>query len=311
MNTAGCAENDTLEKERLQDPTPVEPLPLLGEVVEYFGFEYDVFGWSVGTRFESWGAKRLPRRHDGIATDTHRGKGVRSREAAVAWCLREAWERHIAKTVHARHPALYGPHRFSAEPVVEQLEPDYERVIWMGQEWRLHAPVPGVEKVWVSGALQPTTGIPAPQPRARQMHVMRRESLEAVLTPDIIRILGTAPQDVACVMCEPGVRIRYRQRKIRVGLAGRPEVNEVACLAHIFRFFVHSEEENLLHDLGEGWWLGRDELWDWVYEDAEAAEDGREVPGVRRRWLAHLADARNATAAKADGAAADSSASPL
>lgn len=297
MNTASQAENDALE-EQLRTPPSSDPLPLLGEIVEYFGFEYDVFGGDIGTRYESWGAKRLPRRLDGLTTDTNGGKGVRSREAAVAWCLREAWERHIAKTVHARHPALYGPHRFSTEPVVEQLEPDYERVICMGQEWRLHAPVPGVEKVWCSDALQPTTGIPDPQPRARQMHLLRGHSLAAALTPDLIRILGTAPQGVACIMCDPDVRIRYRQRKIRVGLAGRPEVNEAVCLHHVYRYFVPWEEERPLYDLDEGnWWVGTDVLWDWVYEDAEAAENGRDAPGVRHRWLAHLAEARNATGA--------------
>ncbi|MEV4741636.1 hypothetical protein [Streptomyces sp. NPDC049555] len=84
--------------------------PVHGEVVEFFGLQYDVWGTAVGTQWESWSAKRLPKRLDATATHTNSGESVLTREDAVAWCMKEAWHRHIAITVHARHPALYGPH---------------------------------------------------------------------------------------------------------------------------------------------------------------------------------------------------------
>ncbi|CAM5306171.1 hypothetical protein [Streptomyces abikoensis] len=265
-------------------------LPPRGEVVEFFGFQYDVSGVGIGEPWEFWCAKRMPLRHDAMATHTNDGETVPTRDHAVRWCKKEAWSRHIARTVHARHPALYGPHRFSVEPVVEILEPGYERVICMGAEWRLQVPPFGAKKLWRSGALTPVSGIPDGLPRAYQMHMLRGDSLEAALSFDLVRLLGTSPKDVDCVMCPPGGAWgRHKQRKIRIGLDGRPEVNEVLCLHHAFNYFVPWEEERHLYDLEGPWMRWRDLLHDWLYEDAEAAEVGHELPGVRSRWLFHLA----------------------
>ncbi|MEU5429784.1 hypothetical protein AB0H73_29910 [Streptomyces olivoreticuli] len=268
-------------------------LPPRGEVVEFFGFRYDVFGIGIGERWESWGAKRMPLRHDSMATHN---SGDRTRDLAIRWCKKEAWDRHLAKSVHARHPALYGPHRFSVEPVVETLEPGYERVICMGTEWRLHAPTIGAKKLWLSDALTPTSGIPEGLPRERQMHSVRGLSLSEVLSIGLARLLGTSPRDVDCVMCEPGGSWgRHKQRKIRIGLDGRPDVNEVLCLHHAFNYFVPWEEARRLFDLEGSWMPWRDMLHDWLYEDAEAAEAGAEPPGVRSRWQTYLAQPASST----------------
>ncbi|MGI5526764.1 hypothetical protein ACQEVX_04845 [Streptomyces syringium] len=271
-------------------------LPPSGEVVEFFGFHYDVFGVGVGEEWEFWGAKRMPLHHDAMATHTNSGDSVPTRDHAVRWCKQEAWNRHIAKTVHARHPALYGPHRFSAEPVVETLEPGYERVIWMGVEWRLHAPTISAKQLWRSNALTPPSGIPDGHPREYQMRMLRGDSLYQALSFDLARLLGTSPRNVDCVMCEPGGAWgRHKTRKIRIGLGGRPEVNEVLCLHHALNYFVPWEEERRLYDLEGHWMPWRDMLHDWLYEDAEAVEAGAEPPCVRSRWQAHLAQATGST----------------
>ncbi|WP_367132992.1 MULTISPECIES: hypothetical protein [Streptomyces] len=273
-----------------QDDEP--GLPPRGEVVEFFGFQYDVVGIGVGEPWEFWCAKRMPLRHDAMASHTNDGESVRTRDHAVRWCKEEAWKRHIAKTVHARHPALYGPHRFSVEPVVETLEPGYDRVIWMGAEWRLHAPTIGAKNLWRSDALTPTTGIPDGHPREYQMHMLRGESLYQVLNIDLVRLLGTSSTDVSCAMCPPGGAWgRHKARKIRIGLGGRPDVDEVLCLRHAFNYFVPWEEERRLYGLEGSWMPWRDVLHDWLYEDAEAVEARGEPAGVRARWQAHLAQA--------------------
>ncbi|MFC4512157.1 hypothetical protein [Streptomyces ehimensis] len=260
--------------------------PVHGEVVEFFGFQYDVWGTAVGTQWESWSAKRLPKRHDAMATHTNGGESVLTREDAIAWCMKEAWHRHIAVTVHARHPALHGPHRFSMEPVFELLEPQYERVIWMGKEWRLHTLKPGGKKSWLSGPHTPPNGIADGLPRAHNLHMMRGGSLSGALHPLTVRLLGAAPPRTQCAMCAP--RYSSDLRRVRVGLAGRPEVDEPLCLHHVLGYFVSFDEQRRMHELEGPWMQWRDRLHDLMYEDAQAAEEGRAIPGVRRRWLALL-----------------------
>ncbi|MFI0912539.1 hypothetical protein [Streptomyces abikoensis] len=264
--------------------------PLRGELIELLGFQYDVQCAAPGTPWEFWSAKRLPRRrYDARVSDINSGDTVRTRGDAVAWCMKEAWRRHVATTTHARHPALHGPHRFSTEPVVEQLEPGYERVILMGQEWRLHTLESGRDKSWLSDPHTPPSGILDGMSRGFNMHRMRGDSLPAVLKVGTSRMLGTASPTTQCVMCplgEPGFP-KGGRRKIRVGLEGQPGLDETLCLSHAVDYFVpYPEQRPLLGRRDRTEW--GEVLEDWMFEDAEAAQGEEAIPGVRRRWQALL-----------------------
>ncbi|MEU1307750.1 hypothetical protein ABZ419_02475 [Streptomyces cinnamoneus] len=265
-----------------------EGRPPLGEVVELFGFRYDLRGFEVGTMGEYWQAQRLPWLRDSLVTDDDGDGDFRTRRDALMCCTREAWY----KALSVRYPVLYGPHRFSTEPVIEVLEPGYERVIWMGCEWRLYAPKLGGKRLWRIRPNGMSYDSTYGHSRAYHMHMIRGGSLAYALDPQTIRLLGTAPHTVPCVMCEPGEPGWYEgpRLKVRIGLAGRPEVDEPLCLSHVFNYYVPWEEEHRLYDMEGAWMPWRDLLHDWMYEDAEAAEAGREVPGVRRRWLAFVAE---------------------
>ncbi|MET7814242.1 hypothetical protein ABZT26_25765 [Streptomyces sp. NPDC005395] len=187
----------------------------------------------------------------------------------------EAYWRHLATTVHERHPALVGPLHFSVDPDVEELEPGYERIIWLGEEHRLQVHRGDLKELgkkrpkWVrSSAQSPARTTDNGEARDVQMHMIRGASLAGALHPETICLLGTERPATDCWACEPGpAGGRHTKPKVRVGLAGRPELEAVLCIHHALGYWVPWEVQRRGYDVIPGPWM----VWDaklkgWFFE---------------------------------------------
>ncbi|MFJ9719899.1 hypothetical protein ACIRPQ_28905 [Streptomyces sp. NPDC101213] len=268
------------------------------EFWEFYGDRYVMTGVCVGSDDEFWGAKRLPYQANMAACDINDGESLPTRAACLKRMEQEAYWRHLARAVHHRHPALIGPLPFTLEPRIEELEPGYERIIWLGQEHRLHIRRGDLKELrktnpkWVrSPATTAARTSDVGEPRVVQMHMIRAAALSAVLHPETVRLLGTTRPDTDCWMCEPGPAWgRHKKPKVRIGLLGQPELEAVLCVHHALGYWVPYEVQRRGHDVIPGpWMVWQAKLAGWFYEMAHEAEGGPKVVPVLIRWHTYLA----------------------
>ncbi|MEU2514433.1 DUF6197 family protein, partial [Streptomyces syringium] len=123
-----------------------------------------------------------------------------------------------------KHPPLIGPLRMSLEWEIEELEPGYERVIYLGQEFRILSNAQGLCQPFradgqrMCGRLAwPTRESALSNIEGQAFFGVPREAMRLVRLHDETR--------VHCVMCEPGYAWgRGKSKKAVVEIAGAGEV---------------------------------------------------------------------------------------
>ncbi|MFG3512152.1 DNA cytosine methyltransferase [Streptomyces bobili] len=214
-----------------QDGEPEDGHKPRGEIVEFHGHRYDVFGWdhdnpeAWGGKRGCWGWKRLPITQTSASLfHSNGGEGVETREKAVVLAREDAERQKRVRDLTAAYGPHVGPVPLTLEPVIQEIGPGYERVFHFGWEFRLiqHG------KKWfqVTGA----TGEFLHGPMALLTREAALSNIESFgfrsVSDELLRFVRWHDETrVHCVMCEPGFAWgRGKSRKAVVDVAGVGEV---------------------------------------------------------------------------------------
>ncbi|MCC3773658.1 DUF6197 family protein [Streptomyces sp. UNOB3_S3] len=129
-----------------------------------------------------------------------------------------------AGSAELRHPPLVGPLRMSLVWQVEELEPGYERVVFLGQEFRLLSDGVGRYQFFTAAG-QRLCGPLAWAPRETALSNIESFAFAGVPREALRLVRLNEETRVHCVMCEPGFAWgRDKSAKAVVEIAGAGEV---------------------------------------------------------------------------------------
>ncbi|WP_432158580.1 hypothetical protein [Streptomyces sp. bgisy153] len=221
-----------------------------GEIVEFHGHRYDVFGHDY-TNPEAWGGKRgcwgwrrLP--YDGLSASvfsSNGGEGVPTRAKAVALAKEDAERQKRVRDLSAAHPPMPGPLPMTLEPVIEEIALGYERVIHFGAEFRLIQH--GRRYQITTGCGRLLCGVAALLDRTAALSNAESFGFRAVPAEQLRFVRWNAERRVHCVMCEPGFAWgRGKSRKAVINVAGAGEVFVCDGPFHLGLLRLDRQDEN-------------------------------------------------------------------
>lgn len=198
-----------------------------GEVVEFHEHRYDVFGWihenpaAWDGKRGCWGWIRLPHSNSSASVfHSNGGEGVETREKAIALAKMDATRQNRVRNLAAAYPPLTGPLPTTLEPVVQELEPGYERVVHFGREFRLiHQGGRGFQITTGAGKL--LCGVAALLTRESALSNIESFGFRSLPHEALRFVRWNDETRVHCVMCEAGFAWgREKSRKAVVDVAG-------------------------------------------------------------------------------------------
>lgn len=148
------------------------------------------------------------------------GEGVETREKAIALAKMDATRQNRVRNLAAAYPPLTGPLPTTLEPVVQELEPGYERVVHFGREFRLiHQGGRGFQITTGAGKL--LCGVAALLTRESALSNIESFGFRSLPHEALRFVRWNDETRVHCVMCEAGFAWgREKSRKAVVDVAG-------------------------------------------------------------------------------------------